>query len=110
MQTKQELFEMVTDLRKNIPSLFTMPITDEMAEQHGIRSCFVLTSGEFKDTTVIIKDIIIEDGGLLKIDYQAFDIDKKTVEDVTGLNVVVGNIINFFLAESALAQFGEDDE
>lgn len=112
MQTKEEILDIIKELKKDIPSYITIPAAsleeEKEMDEKGILGAFLLKDGKYKDTTIILRRVEFL-GPKIEIDYSAVDEEKRNVES-DELNTVVGNLINYFLALEALKQFDNKEE
>jgi hypothetical protein len=110
MQTKNQIYEIISELKKVIPSFYSVPVGNdeerEMMDEQGIIGAIVIQDGPFKDTTIILREIR-QVGENLQIDYVAVDIDKKVLADNPEMQTIVGNMVNYFLAIERLKDFEE---
>lgn len=112
MQTKNDVYSIIEDLKKVVPSFYSIPVnSDEEArimDEKKIIGAIVIQDGEFKDHTIVLRSIEFK-GTQLEIDYTAVNSEKKNVES-EALNVVVGNLINYFLAMEKLKEFDSKED
>ncbi len=112
MQTKNDVHAVIQDLKKKVPSFYSVPIESDDQEQElnekKVIGAIVIQDGEFKDVLVVIRQIEVK-GSALQIEYNASDKDKNDVESEK-LNVVVGDLINYFLALETLEAFDKNKE
>lgn len=112
MQTKNDVYAIVEDLKKVVPSFYSIPVeTDEEArlmDEKKIIGAIVLQDGDFKDHTIVLRSIEVK-GSELVIDYTAFNKDKQSVES-DELNTIVGNLVNYFLAMERLKEFDKQED
>lgn len=100
----EQLKTMVDDLKKEIPSFSSIPVENaaqlgEM-EASGITAVINIESGEFAGYSVVIRKMEVQEGGNIEVDYSA--ITKDGIEANKGIESVIGNLINYFLAKAAL--------
>lgn len=111
MQTKNEVLDIIKNLKKVIPSFFIVPVENDeeakLMDENKIVGAFVIQDGKFKDHTIILRRIDV-DGEKLEIEYSSVDSEKNNVES-EDLNEVVGNIVNYFLATEALRNLNAED-
>lgn len=112
MQTKNDVYAIIQDLKKVVPSFYSIPVeTEEEAQvmdQKKILGALVLQDGDFKDHIIVIRSIELK-GPKLEIEYTAVDKNKNNVESEV-LNEIVGNLINYFLAMEKLKQFDNEED
>ncbi len=112
MQTKNDVYAIIQDLRKVVPSFYSIPVeSDEearMMDEKKIIGAVVLQDGDFKDHIIILRSVEVK-GSQLEIDYTAVNKDKQNVES-DELNVIVGNLINYLLAMERLKEFDKQDD
>ena len=108
MQTKNQIYEIIRELKQDIPSFYSVPVGNDeervMMDEQGIIGAIVIQDGEFKDTTIILREIK-QVGENLQIDYVAVDLDKKVLADNPKVQKLVGNMVNYFLAIERLKDF-----
>jgi len=111
MKTKNEIHAIIEELRKGIPSFYTVPVSsDEEArvmDEKKIIGAIVIQDGKFKDHTVILRRIEVK-GPKLEIDYTSVDKDKNNVQSKE-LDTIVGNLINYFFAMEALKHLDNEE-
>lgn len=102
MQTKNEIHAIIQDLRKVIPSFYSIPVINEEDSEamnaSGLIGAVVITDGPFKNHAVAIRKLEFKnDYSELEIEYNSTDAQGNNVESEE-LSVVVGNLINYFVA------------
>lgn len=111
MQTKNDIYAVIEDLKKVIPSFFSIPAPPEVQEKMeaaGVIGAIVIQDGPFEKHTVVLKKIDIEED-MLRVEYVAVDKDDNPVEN-DNLNNVVGHLVNYFLALEALKTFDNPED
>lgn len=112
MQTKNDVYEIIEDLKKVVPSFYSIPVdSDEEArimDEKKIIGAIVLQDGDFKDHVIVLRNVEVK-GSQLEIDYTAANKDKQNAES-DELNTIVGNLINYFLAMERLKEFDKQED
>lgn len=112
MQTKNDIYAIVEELKKVVPSFYSVPVSDiseaKKMDEMGILGAIVIQDGDFKDHLIIFRKIEIK-GSKLEIEYTAINKEKENVES-EDLDILVDNLVNYFLALESLKELTNKEE
>lgn len=106
MQKRTEIENIVEEYKGKIPSFVSVPFDEVVARENNLIGALLITSGQFKDCTAIIKTIEFN-GPNLAIDYVMLDKDDNQIGDEA--NDTIGNLVQYFLALEALRVIREEE-
>ena len=106
MSSKEALKELLEEVKSRLPSFESIPVPADLDKQAV--AVIRLTSGEHAGSSIMLQSIVF-DGDMMNVDYSAVEKNGAKIPDVIA-QPIVSDLVNFFLANAALADAGLTEE
>ena len=107
MSNKEALKELLEEVKSRLPSFENIPVPADLDKQAV--AVIRLTSGEHAGASIMLQSIVFDGDDMMNVDYSAVEKDGSKIPDPVA-QPIVSDLVNFFLANAALADAGLTEE